>query len=53
METTQKLSGDFCKACEHKIESEGKYRRGFNYPFVCMQCEDLIMVIESYEEEIS
>ncbi len=46
----EKEPNKICPTCEHRIESEGKYRRGFEYPFVCMQCEQLIMVSEQYEE---
>ena len=45
----QKHTNEKCKVCEKKIDSQGKYRRGFEYPFLCMQCEQLVMESEKYE----
>lgn len=40
-----------CPCCGNKMYIEGKYRPGSSYPFVCNQCEQLVMEIKSYEEE--
>lgn len=45
----QKHTNEKCKVCENKIDSQGKNRRGFEYPFLCMQCEQLVMESEKYE----
>ncbi len=43
-------TNEHCKVCETRLQSQGKYRRGFEYPFLCMQCEQLVMISEKYED---
>ena len=42
-----------CPVCEHTIDLQGKHRSGFEYPFLCMVCNELAMNLESYEEELT
>lgn len=42
-----------CKTCFRNMGIKGQISCGFEYTFVCRKCEELVMTIESYEEEIS